>query len=1025
MSEWEKYIVFISSTFKDMQDERDYLSSVVFPELEEKLRTSRINLEYVDLRWGVSTSPTKTELLKNIEIIENCFDRIDQENVIFIALLGERYGWIPSQQVINGLNKKGYSIEYSGKSITEMELEYASSTNKVLEYFFYFRNNIKFNNLLSDQTVDFIPQSPEEVKNSLKLSKFKDKIKKNYPTKVYNYEYNLSDIKTKRESLRHLGKKVTMAILNKIKVKKSTTDYDWKQLEAEANNEFVEWNIKNTLIRNEFVSNLIEKYSENQMNTHQFTLLSGEAGIGKSIIYSHLVSFFSKKKDNLLLINSAGASPYSSDLNKVLQRWIFHLTQILNLKYDSSGEKKYVVEDKVEEFYSLLNLLPKQKKVLLLFDGINQMNDHYSLKYLTWLPDIIPNNVFFIGTTNLNFINPSVFNYKDLVELRIPFLTLSDARKMLTESCKQYHKSLSKSLIQAAFEKKGVYEEKLYRNPLKITLLVEYLIFLSKEDFHYFYKTESKRGVKFEKFLRDKILGFPKETNDMYKVLFERYDKFCKQLNIPWLKKFLQLLAISRSGLRETDIDNLASSNDKDFKLNFQIVRRLLRFHLNKPEINIYWNLKHTQCQEFLMTQITPKKQFELYQSISFYISNISIADNFRREEAIYYHFFGNQPKLAFNYLQKIKSEVDETGQIIKKLYIVGSPGHTLISNFLNTKERQNKCLHWLKEIFELAFDESDSPILFIQNNLFEIERHLVSKNHEVQKKLYSMVEGLIENQSFEVNEEKIAFNYLQSVREKLSKIYTSESSLELALHKNLKIIDDYKRRGTLTSGDGNLVNPTHTALFHITLSTAHLYKELNQKEEATTLILENIKRINFYKKKLIRSKKKEGIDLEIDIELEPLYKVLAKLFFEAELYDESLKYAEICLKYAVFRKEKYKEKVIQIFGPKCFDIYLQIGQIYLHMDKTELAESFLRKWVHLIFYSYQGFPKNEEIGRTLINTCVKILQLLEVKNQKNDKDYQYFLNLIYQQANLLRKLYPNHSQYHQILNSMKRENNT
>ena len=37
-AQWRARPVFISSTFKDMQVERDYLRSHIFPRLEERLR---------------------------------------------------------------------------------------------------------------------------------------------------------------------------------------------------------------------------------------------------------------------------------------------------------------------------------------------------------------------------------------------------------------------------------------------------------------------------------------------------------------------------------------------------------------------------------------------------------------------------------------------------------------------------------------------------------------------------------------------------------------------------------------------------------------------------------------------------------------------------------------------------------------------------------------------------------------------------------------------------------------------------
>jgi hypothetical protein len=51
---WRTVRVFISSTFRDMQAERDQLVRFVFLRLREELLRRRIHLADVDLRWGVT-----------------------------------------------------------------------------------------------------------------------------------------------------------------------------------------------------------------------------------------------------------------------------------------------------------------------------------------------------------------------------------------------------------------------------------------------------------------------------------------------------------------------------------------------------------------------------------------------------------------------------------------------------------------------------------------------------------------------------------------------------------------------------------------------------------------------------------------------------------------------------------------------------------------------------------------------------------------------------------------------------------
>jgi len=58
---WRARPVFFSSTFQDMQAERDYLRQVVFPRVEEELRKGRIQFEPIDLRQGVETADRPSE----------------------------------------------------------------------------------------------------------------------------------------------------------------------------------------------------------------------------------------------------------------------------------------------------------------------------------------------------------------------------------------------------------------------------------------------------------------------------------------------------------------------------------------------------------------------------------------------------------------------------------------------------------------------------------------------------------------------------------------------------------------------------------------------------------------------------------------------------------------------------------------------------------------------------------------------------------------------------------------------------
>lgn len=130
--------IFISSTFKDMQSERDWLMTNVFPVLRLKAAARGVTLTEVDLRWGITEEEASQGLT-----IPICLDEIEQSRPFFIGLLGNRYGWTPSPDDVKG---SALPPRYSwiidelreGKSITEIEFEYGvlRSPEKIYASFF-------------------------------------------------------------------------------------------------------------------------------------------------------------------------------------------------------------------------------------------------------------------------------------------------------------------------------------------------------------------------------------------------------------------------------------------------------------------------------------------------------------------------------------------------------------------------------------------------------------------------------------------------------------------------------------------------------------------------------------------------------------------------------------------------------------------------------------------------------------------------------------------------------------------------
>ncbi len=87
--------IFISSTFNDLEAERNALQENVFQRLRDLAMTRRCRFQAIDLRWGISEEAALDQRTMNICLgeIERCQRISPRPN--FIILLGDRFGWRP------------------------------------------------------------------------------------------------------------------------------------------------------------------------------------------------------------------------------------------------------------------------------------------------------------------------------------------------------------------------------------------------------------------------------------------------------------------------------------------------------------------------------------------------------------------------------------------------------------------------------------------------------------------------------------------------------------------------------------------------------------------------------------------------------------------------------------------------------------------------------------------------------------------------------------------------------------------
>ena len=118
--------IFVSSTFRDMQYERDAIRELTAPLLNAEAVQYGDAFDFCDLRWGIDTRELD-ERQGSEKVLNICLDEIDRCQPPMVVLLGYRYGWIPGENLLRtAAERKNIRLADPEMSVTALEIEYGS-----------------------------------------------------------------------------------------------------------------------------------------------------------------------------------------------------------------------------------------------------------------------------------------------------------------------------------------------------------------------------------------------------------------------------------------------------------------------------------------------------------------------------------------------------------------------------------------------------------------------------------------------------------------------------------------------------------------------------------------------------------------------------------------------------------------------------------------------------------------------------------------------------------------------------------
>jgi tetratricopeptide (TPR) repeat protein len=155
----------------------------------------------------------------------------------------------------------------------------------------------------------------------------------------------------------------------------------------------------------------------------------GESGSGKSAL---LANWYTERQacntDDITLVHFIGSTPHSSDAMRLMQRMMHELKHRFDLPEDVPSDPDRVGEVFEEWLTSAVGL----GRIVLVLDGLDQLDDRDSAPDLDWLPAVLPKQVRLIVST-LPGRSLEAARRRNWEEMVVQPLTLREREKLIEE----------------------------------------------------------------------------------------------------------------------------------------------------------------------------------------------------------------------------------------------------------------------------------------------------------------------------------------------------------------------------------------------------------------------------------------------------------------------------------------------------------------------------------------------------------------------------------------------------------------
>ncbi len=413
--------VFISSTFKDLDEERAYLSKHTFPLLRTYCNRKGVHFSEIDLRWGLTEEDSK-----NGRVLRLCLDQIRDCQPFFIGILGGRYGWIPTladlqkdRQLKENYPEVFESVSES-RSVVEIEFEQGMLNEPRPEYQFVY--------------------TKQQEKRHPRVQELIDKVKRQ--------DLTISEF----SSLEQLHGAVLLDLQNAVDRYLEKTETVWSDADQLA---FMTERLRSYIEHSSYSSKIDDQLAQER----SMTIITGDSGSGKSALMAHTIERLRQDSKKIVLGHFIGASPASRNSQGIFD----HLGEQLKNNYQIDLGSTSTFSSLQDEFAFLLSKINDRGAVIVL-DALDQLDE--DSQPLDWLPEYLPENVHLIVSTTSGPILKRL-RQREWDEFAMEPFDREEREAFVVRYLSDYGKSLTSDHVTA------IASNPKCRNPLFLKMLLE------------------------------------------------------------------------------------------------------------------------------------------------------------------------------------------------------------------------------------------------------------------------------------------------------------------------------------------------------------------------------------------------------------------------------------------------------------------------------------------------------------------------------------------------------------------------